>query len=269
MSLSIPGSGAEVPSQGDPLLASLRRLAATPAGQKLLERGHRFWGTRTLEELRKHFRAGETSRTDAVLTRHFIPETGEERREREVTIHVRVAQPDEDRTLDIAHEMIHATQAPLWDPYDPKLTPGQYLWASLEGPGGEIEAVEAECAVGHALKGLPRVRDRCSEYWASGTVSRASVARDFYRVGHWFSEVSRRLGKESSRFPLLNPEAPRLYSSTGHAPYPVALIAEFDEITAIACENTSRRVSASSSRKPASSDPSPHREFLRRRCRGR
>ena len=120
-------------------------------------------------------------------------------------------------------------------------------------------------------------------------IERNKVRVDFYRVGEWSKEVAHRLSRDHGLFPLLSRESPRLLSSTGNAPYPMALIREFDELTEIACENSKRRLGAltesmpsvlSASRTPAGlGNPDPAqagaekfgrrlKTFLSSRCSG-
>ena len=95
-------------------------------------------------------------------------------------------------------------------------------------------------------------------------VNREKVRKDFYRVGRWSRAVKKRLGIEAITFPLLSNEAPELYSATGGAPYPVALIREYDELNRVACENVRKRMRAQTSRAPASllSLPSGTKAYL-------
>lgn len=255
----------------DRLLIALDILAHVPAGRELLGRAQRYWDIPRPEGLRKVLRWGKASKTDAMLTRHFNPVTGAETRERQVTVYLREDQRLEDIVLDLAHELVHATSRPSWDPYDPQLTAGKYIWAAIEGEGGEVDAVESECRVGFEIlerygAASPSSR-RCRGYVGGGErLSRDLIRRDFYRVGKWSAEIQARLGGERDLFPLLNPDSPRLYSSTGNAPYPVALYREYEEITQIACENTRKRVQAS--RSPASGAPpdAAAPAFIARRC---
>ena len=113
-------------------------LGLSATGRTLIERARKVWGLKEWKELRRKVTLGHVSRTDAVLTRHFNSVTGEESRERNVTITIRAAQPFGERVLDLAHELTHAVADPAWDPYDPDLTPGRYIHYSLESSGGEI-----------------------------------------------------------------------------------------------------------------------------------
>lgn len=252
---------------------ALEILAHTPSGKQLLARAQKFWKLSRMQDLHLQFKWGEASKTDAVLTRHFNPRTGTESRERQVTIYLRQGQKLDDLVLDIAHELVHATSRPGWDPYDPKLTPGKYIWAAIEGEGGEVQAVAMECRVGFEVHdyfgAASSAVGRCKHY-LNGDEEQAEldsdlIRRDFYRVGRWDKELTRELGPELSLFPLLSREMPKLYSSTGNAPYPVALFREFEEITQIACENSRKRVEAEADRAPAALQKSAA-IFVAKRC---
>jgi hypothetical protein len=260
---------------------ALRILSRVPSGRAILQRAQTRLGL-SADELPRLFRWGEVSRTDAVLTRHFVPGSGQERREREVTVYLRESQPLEDLVLDVAHELTHATGGPDWDPYDPNLTPGRYITAALEGEGGEVEALITECRVALELsRDYGMAARRCLRYREPGgvTVSRAKVLRDFYRVGRWRRELGRRLGSESRRLPLLSGDSPQLYSSTGRAPYPVALLREFEALNEAACANSRRRLASLSPEGPSGRAPAAEasdaqaearlldtRRFIARRC---
>lgn len=256
--LVLGGFGGEEPQ---PFRYAVERLSGVPAGKAVLGVALKRFGWTAREDLLTLFRSGGVSRTDAVLTRHFNPKTGTEKREREVTIFLKEGQTPDELALDMAHELIHASGESVWDPYDPKLTPAQYVWTAIEGPGGEVDAVLAECKVAGDL-GVRQgaAAERCGRYRGAGAeFDRERVVREFYRVGHWHTEIAARLGPELKRFPLLSDEVPRLISSTGKAPYPAALLREFDEVTEAACRNSRRRAEVTSARDP---------EFLSSRCAG-
>ncbi len=247
-------------------------LDRIPAGKKILTRAENFWNETSREGVLRHLAYGPVSRTDAVLTRHYHAESGEEVRERFVTVILRRDQDLKDVAMDLAHELTHATTPPTWDPYDPTLTAGKYMHAALEANGGEIDAVYNECEVAVDLKvELDMRSSRCDRYLVlSGStnklmVDRAKIQADFYRVGSWETFVRARLGKESDRFPLLSQKEPELYSATGSAPYPVALMREYEELNRVACENVRKR---SGGRSPASVRTTPDSGSLGERCRG-
>jgi hypothetical protein len=252
--------------------AAIALLDRIPAGKKILTRAENFWNESSREGVLRHLAYGPVSRTDAVLTRHYHQESGEEVRERFVTVILRKDQDLKDVAMDLAHELTHATTPPTWDPYDPTLTPGKYMHAALEANGGEIEAVFTECEVAVDLKiELDMRSSRCDRYLVlTGntnklTVDRTKIQADFYRVGSWETFVRARLGKEIDRFPLLSQKEPELYSATGSAPYPVALMREYEELNRVACENVRKR---SGGRAPASVRTIPDSGSLGDRCRG-
>ncbi len=250
-------------------------LDRVPSGDGLIRKAFKVWNLKNQYELTQVIKPGPVSRTDAVLTRHFDSETGKESREREVTIYVNDDQSLVNMILDIAHEMVHATSRPSWDPYDPSLTPGQYILSAIDGEGGEVQAVAMECRVALELsKNYQIPSKRCHSYLNSSpngtqTVQMEPIQRDFYRVGQWKDELVKVLGKEIALFPKLSNEAPELYSSTGNAPYPVALLKEYQALTQVACENTRHRYSSAPQRNPNRSPASvsdSSKLFLERRC---
>jgi len=274
--LASAGEGEGLP-RADQAVSLLLRI---PSGHALVLKAQRFWNEDQIGGVLKHLAYGPVSRTDAVLTRHFNPSTGEEVRERAVTVILKREQPLEEMALDLAHELTHAIVTPTWDPYDPKLTPGRYVWAALEAEGGEVHAVTNECQAALELATIAKVSTaRCGRYVdraedAPPQVNREKVRKDFYRIGRWNRAVRKRLGAEVITFPMLSGEAPELYSATGGAPYPVALIREYDELNRVACENVRRRMKSQVSRSPASllSLPSHTKAFqgqelLLTRCR--
>ena len=240
-------------------------MLRVPTGKAELEKALATWSIDRPENLSQMIKPGEVSRTDAVLTRHYDPETGKETREREVTIYINTSQSLTNVVLDLAHEMVHATSRASFDPYDPNLTPAQYIHSAIDGVGGEVQAVAMECRVARELsRDFDIPLKRCRSYFniPSGTGqemaknssmseikidSRAEpdikkIRRDFYRVGKWNDGLLQILGAEAALLPDLSPEAPQLYSSTGNAPYPVALLKEYEGLTRIACENSRKRV---------------------------
>jgi hypothetical protein len=250
----------------------LTRLGSVPTGALLLKRARALWKVRTYAGLARHLRLADSSRTDAVLIRRFDSATGKESRDREITIYVRASQTADDALLDLAHELVHATSRPDWDPYDPELTAGEYIENAIEGKGGEIEAVRAECQVGFQLS-LASRHSRCDPYVVQSQVQAQKLKKDFYRVGSARDEIVRSLGAEASRFPELSEASVVLYSSTGRAPYPQALMEEYKALTRTACVNMSRLIdreqeSAEPDRSPAALAPKQAvaQKFLDRRC---
>ncbi len=262
------------------LRASLKLLSQLPSGRALLVDAEKRWAqrpTRQAMHIEDLFKWGAVSRTDAVLTRHFNPATGQEQQERNVTVYLKEDQTLDELALDIAHELTHAIARPAWDPYDPNLTAGRYIMNAIEGDGGEVDAIISECRVGlEMVQNMGVNVPRCLRYKTTNkdgtvTVQVNQVQKDFYRVGKWYRPLLKQLGSEARKFPLINDDEPQLYSSTGYAPYPVALYREFEELTRIACDNSRRRLTnlaVSLDRSPASSFAARERvdTFIKQRC---
>ncbi|MCC7441096.1 MAG: hypothetical protein IT285_05670 [Bdellovibrionales bacterium] len=276
------------PRAGEGLRLSqiLQTLDATPAGHRLVKRAAVAWKLERVNQLLAYLRWGTVSKTDAVLTRHFDPVTGKEERSRQVVIYLRRDLPIEETVLDLAHEIVHAMEPPLWDPYDPELTATKYIQVSIEGAGGEVDAVFEECTVANDLvrsktgiaarspASRARLSDRCHRYGhenASGRIDRSLIMKDFYAVGAWRDRLQKQLGKEHRVLQALSDDEPVLYSSTGRTPYPVALLEEFEQMNEVACANSRRRESAGALRALASmpGKPAENARFLKNRCQGR
>jgi hypothetical protein len=252
---------------------AIELLMRVPSGKEMVDRSLVSWKLESPSDLVQVIQPGPVSRTDAVLTRHYDPITGKESREREVTIYLNSEQSLTDMVLDLAHEMVHANSRPAWDPYDPNLTPARYVRSAIDGEGGEVLAVARECQVALELSRNYQVLvRRCKAYISSDQkhVEIEPIRKDFYRVGKWHPDLVKRLGSDVAQLPELSAEAPELYSSTGNAPYPVALLREYDAITKTACENSRHRLH--SERSPASASRSSGGAldatalFLERRC---
>lgn len=247
---------------------AIEMLETTQQGAALIREAQRSWGA--AEMLSRRLKAGKISKTDAVITRHYDVASGNESRRREVTVHLRTDQPVEAVALDLAHELSHAVSRTELDPYDPELTAVDYIYAAIEGKGGEVEALISECKVALELSALGRAMpmDRCEKYMLDDrkSLDLAAIRRDFYKVGSWKGELFRRLGADArQRFPLLSGERPELFSSTGAAPYPVALLEEYEIMSRAACGNTRKRLQ--SQRTPAGEKlASTQQLFLLKRC---
>lgn len=249
----------------DPMEVLLVRLNGIDLGKKLIQKAFQTWKVDSLTALSQQIHWDAVSRTDTVLTRHYEPSTRRESHEREVTIYLKKNQSQTDALLDLVHELVHATSRPAFDPYDATLTPGKYVWAALEGEGGEVEAVMSECQVGAEIAQQQHfLLARCSSYLGhhatthSESELRAQVRQDFYKVGSWYPKLVASFGEEASLFPYLSAHSPRFFSSTGRTPYPESLLREFQEMTRVACQNSQRR-----SRRMASLEQA---HFLDKRC---
>ncbi len=249
------------------LTQALENLARAPSGKKLVESAKKNLKAAALEKI---FQPDEVSHTVSQVKRQFNLRTGKATEERETRIHLKRDLSPTELLFDIAHELTHATFKPNWDPYDPNLTLGGYLWIELEGPGGEIDAVVSECLVAIELKSEGQRNPRCQGYLVETDshlkVDRAKIREDLYRSGDAYSEVLARLGDERARFPLLSSRSPILQSATMGSPYPVALLRTYDELTKTACTHSKRRLEARNLASEADETSAKTQEFLKRRC---
>jgi len=251
--------------------SALALLISTQHGQQLVQKAIRYWGLKNKDELLHLISLGEVSKTDAVLTRQLDLTNGQEIKTRKLTIYLRKGQTLKELTLDLAHELTHATSATKWDPYDPTLTAEKYILLAIDAPGGEADALFSECLVELAIDESNQTTDsRCQKYQDRKTkqISRQKILEDFYKIGSWKHALDKKLAHSIRQLPLLSDEPPVLYSSTGNAPYPVALLEEFETMNKIACQNSKNRLK--SMRSPATNKiDALHDEalsFLSRRC---
>jgi hypothetical protein len=257
--------------------AAIRMLTATGPGAEIVSRAGKLWGGASASWVESgKIREGRVSRTDATLTRSWDPSTDAEVREREVVVNLRLDQPLQEISLDLAHELTHAVTQPAWDPYDPELRAETYVRNAIDGPGGEVDAILRECVSAFELERKGGVSiSRCDryrrDYEASGTIPRAKIVRDFYASGETFARIPEELRR---RIPEITSDPPVYYSSTGESPYPLSLEREYEALNEVACSNTRSRLlrQAGALRAPAASseqDPAVERArvFLDKRCR--
>ncbi len=274
----------------------LKLVGSSPTGAWLIEQAKVKFALPEASDLDRLFVWSRVSKTDAVLTRQFDQQTGEEVRTREVVIYLRHHDRFEDTVLDLAHELTHATFSPSWDPYDPDLDVITYVKNGIEGLGGEADALMTECQVGAELKILDGVsKTRCTRYGLADSRPRRMIAsvsasiseggdlsaikqrvvNEFYQVGSEFGRLGRLLGPRVSELTHLTKQPSELISSTGGASYPLSLYSEYEELNRIACVNTKRRKSQVMMQKKerkvgsvsrASGELASIEELLRKRC---
>ena len=268
VAVPVVAGGDTTPSDWKPALDLIQK---TPTGRGILVKALEYWGLKDRGELSRFLRWAAVSKTDSVLTREYDVQTGSERRNRRVLVYIRKDQPLNEVALDLVHELVHATRGGGWNPYDPEMTLGRYVHESIDGLGGEVDAVLTECYFKQELLGPEGfLKSRCARYQSekSATALDAEKIRvDFYRVGKWYSDVVEQLGRESMLFPALSKDAPRFFSSTASTPYPAALIDEYRELNREACRNTLRRLGVVRSMASALWEPDESLiRFVSRRC---
>jgi hypothetical protein len=157
--------------------------------------------------------------------------------------------------MDLAHELVHATQATL-NPFDPELTALQYIQDGMNGAGGERIAIETECRVGMEWVMLQElnVRDhqqssqfqkdkvailkRCESITVNPSATHLNhlgkykqvFLKKLDRLQSGVSPESRTIQKQS----WSNAE-PKFISASTELPYPLALLNEYEHITQRLC----------------------------------
>lgn len=264
-----PTRSSQISSKLASLLGQLKRL---DPGAKLIAEARQRLLLKDDVELLEKIQWASVSKTNRTLIREWDPQTGLELQKSVLTIGLKPQADEGALILDLAHELTHAIRGPAWEPYDPDLTASRYIVASIEGQGGEVDAVEQECLVAREwmlnhpgpAQVVPQLwadHARCQRYELPGTalLSREKIQRDFYRVGSW--KNTQRLQIDESVREKLSDDAPQLISSTGQAPYPVALLEEYEAMNQQACENTARRLMTRGERVDDAT-----KTFLARRC---
>ncbi|MBU6375341.1 MAG: hypothetical protein KGQ59_05055, partial [Bdellovibrionales bacterium] len=115
--VSRPVSHAETlpPESLERLQGAVLILLRSSMGRTLVDSAKALWNVDSEKGLMTYLKWGRVSRTDAVLIRHFDPQSGTEKREREISISLRSSQRLQDVVLDLAHELSHAVSKPVWD----------------------------------------------------------------------------------------------------------------------------------------------------------
>ncbi len=220
-------------------------LNSLPSGHVLIRKLRIKLNLKRSNEILNYLYWDEVSKTNAVLARSLDLLSGKETRKKTLMIYLRRKQSIINLTLDLAHEFTHASGQDMLDPYDPNLTLGKYVLFSVEGRGGELEALTEECQVALELKNIYGFKFKRCEKYIDPSLQRVSIQEiklDFYKVGGEKQKLLQLLGEEVAYFPFLSSEEPMLISATGNAPYPVALSHEYIDLNKSACNNTLKRL---------------------------
>jgi len=225
------------------LIEILSELSGSKTGEMLIERGLRAWELKNKEEIASKIKWAQVSKTQSVVHRTFDSMSLREIKERKVHIFLNWNLSRQEAVLDLAHELVHATSPPTWDPYDETLSAAKYIFETIEGAGGELDAIAVECRVSQELQWVELTLRRCRRYLrgTSKRLDRRRLRQDLYQIGQDYGSLSRKLKSGILLLPLLSDRDPELYSSTGKSTYPVSLFQEFVLMNQMACENSMRR----------------------------
>lgn len=127
--------------------------------------------------------------------------------------------PDDELLVDLSHEMVHATYIRVSDPSQIRLD--EFLEQEIEGPGGEIPAVLAEC---DWIREETRDKSRQNE---CAQMSTASLRREFYSVGG-YERHPLFVNIQHYKNIMLSPAV--FLASKDSLPYPISLASEYFSI---------------------------------------
>lgn len=247
----------------------IKILESTSSGKNLVKQAiikAKSQGNRLSEVIK----IGDGSLTDTTLYRKFHQDnifhvTYESKSEVYLNIELTGLQA----LLDLAHELSHFVYRETLNPYDLNFTMVEFIKSTIEGKGGEAQAYIYECKVLHELFGEKAVEDHsCHRVVDLKTkeFSMQKVVKEFYYLGQYSDEFQKLLKdngvNRSDVFPNVNTHEVLFYSSAYSLPYPLAAIAEYQNVISKACNNDHKRLnylknnptSSDGSRLPASED---------------
>lgn len=164
--------------------------------------------------------------------------------------------------MDLAHELVHATQATM-NPFDPELTALQYVQDGMNGAGGERIAIETECRVGmewvklqelqvHDDQQTPQFqKDKIAILKRCQSITRKPSANHLNDLGKYKQQFLEKLERlqagVSSESHTLQKQSwssaePKFISASTQLPYPLALLNEYEHITQQLCAKNGGQV---------------------------
>lgn len=210
-------------------------IQSVPQGKELWEKS-----LQKEQGLPSELSSGKASYTESSFVRSYSLLDGKEIVRQKNKIYLNSSLSLAEAALDLAHELIHFNDKAVLNPYRDNFTVEAFISQGIEGKGGELDALEQECAISWALeqkfKYFPRHKI-CSKYRdQSGVFARDQALKDYYSIGGWDfpSEVEQHL-------PLLNRRPIHLSSSYAKKPYPLALYQDFLDTKKSACANNQKK----------------------------
>ncbi len=193
--------------------------------------------------------AGSGSVTDTTLVRKFS-EHDPTKVSYETRSHVYIDRSlvVVDAILDLAHELTHYVYRAPFNPYRPAFSARDFIVATVEGKGGEVDAYLVECKVYKELFGSKQdqFRSRCSTITDdNGQLSRELAMQQFYKVGHHyklFQDELKAHAVEMQELPMVGKDEAMFISSAYGLPYPLAALREYQGIMGKVCDNDFKRL---------------------------
>ena len=153
-----------------------------------------------------------------------------------------------DAVLDLVHELVHYADRDVFNPYLPAFNLTSFIYSTVEGEGGEVDAFLTECRVLRELfQDLALKQSRCAEVidQQTGEFSRPIAIKKFYHLGallkKFFAEITP-LRAKAEDFPFARPTEAIFISSAYSLPYPLAAVREYQSIMLRVCQNDERRI---------------------------
>lgn len=210
-------------------------LESTPLGKELWRKS-----IEKNPELKSQLNKGLASYTESSLVRSYSLLNGSEAFTQKNKIYLNSSLTLAEATLDLAHELIHFNEKSLLNPYMDSFSVDAFIKEGIEGKGGELAALEQECAISWQLEQrfheFP-VHKICVRYRdGKGVFAREKALSDYYSIGSWDfpSELAEKL-------PALNRRKITLSSSYAKKPYPLALYQDYIDTRKSACANNQKK----------------------------
>ncbi len=224
----------------------LKVISTSSPGEKLVLRA-RMKAREQDMSLSEVIKVGEVSLTDTTLIRRFSPKKANEVEYRSKSIvYINRSLNVKDAVLDLAHELTHFVHKKTFNPYVDTFSAKGFLADTIESKGGEVDAFLVECQVGYQVFGSESLSDQCMNILDNdGHFSRAQAIKEFYKLGVSYDDFlgrALRLGLNVSSLPISR-ETEMLVSSAWGAPYPNAVLEEFETIMSKVCKNDQKRLS--------------------------
>ncbi|MGZ3656626.1 MAG: hypothetical protein ACXVB9_05460 [Bdellovibrionota bacterium] len=207
-------------------------LRAVPDGRALLASAEK-----KDPQFLQHVSAGNASSTEDLLTATLNAFDGEDHTGTAQQITLKKDLPLSDAVADLAHEIVHFTERPPFDPYRSGLVLKTFVRENIEGKGGELAAFATECKVAWEIEkddpSFPQHKF-CQRYRLPGNKFALEAARhDYYAIGSWLTKASTSLKKN---FPELTMSDPVFTSGISRKPYPISLNEEFSRTRIAVCD---------------------------------
>jgi len=219
-------------------------LKKTETGAKIVSRAEKL-ATERQTDLLKLVEASSTSRCDSTLVRRFAKSEPDRV---SFDLHTKIYLSSDlslyDAILDLSHELTHYVFRKTFNPYSDEFSLENYIKATVDGRGGEVDAYIVECRVSDELFQDTELRKRSYCHLVKGEDGKYShqmAAQQFYRIGEGYSNFIKEVNVDE--FPFASNRSPLLLSSVSDMAYPVSAISEFKSISERVCHNEWRRLS--------------------------